>query len=86
MLLQPATVLMMLLRRQYVRIEQWLREQVAAQRIPGLRWLLRRYRLMKPRLVVLEKILRGLRSKRTSLRSDKKTRHTAAGNVAGTAD
>jgi CelD/BcsL family acetyltransferase involved in cellulose biosynthesis len=86
MLLQPATVLMMLLRHQYVRIEQWLREQVAAQRIPGLRWLLRRYRLMKPRLVVLEKILQGLRCKRTSLMSDKKTRHTAAGNVAGTAD
>jgi len=55
MLLQPVTVLMMCMRRQYVRGEQWLRDQGVVQKIPALRWLARQYRLLKSILLVMGK-------------------------------
>ncbi len=86
MLLQPLTVLMMLLRSQYVRGEQWLRAQVAAQKIPGLRWLIRLYRLMKPKQPVFGKFFKRLRNRSESMIAGKKTMGTAGAEVVGTAE
>lgn len=86
MLLQPVTVLMMLLRSQYVRGEYWLREQVAAQKILGLPWLIRQCRLIKMRRVVFGKILPWLRSGSTCMMVGKKTMSSAGGEVVGTAE
>lgn len=88
MLLQPVTVLMMLLRSQYVLGERWLREQAAVQKIPGLPWLIRQCRVMKLRWVVLGKILQWLRSRSTStsMMAGKKTMSRAGGEVVGTAE
>lgn len=86
MMLQPVAVLMMLLRSQYARGEQWLREKVAAQKIPGLRWLLRQCRLVKQRRLVPAKVSQWLRTSGTSLMTGKKRMLAAGTDVPGTAE
>lgn len=86
MLLQPVAVLMMLLRSQYVRGEQWLREQVTAQKVPGLQWLIRQCRLMKAKQLVFGKIFQWLRSSRASMMAGKKTTGTAGAEIVGTGE
>lgn len=52
MLLQPLTVLMMMLRGQYVRGRRWLGDQMAARENRGLRWLAGHCRHLKLMLAV----------------------------------
>ena len=86
MLLQPLTVLMMMMRGRYVRGERWLREQIAAQNIPALKWLVRQFRMIKPTLVFFRGILQRLRSRSASMMASKNMMCTAGGDVVGTGE
>jgi len=86
MLMQPLTVLLMMLRRQYVRSGRWLRDQVATQKNPGLRWLVRQCRHLKSMLAVIGNKHRWRRSRHVGAVGGNESENKTGIDVVGTAD